>query len=316
MINSTKSEFLKQISLSVIIVALDEEKRLPFVLTSLEKQKSVGNNLEVILVDNGSKDNTLGIMQEFCRKHKYAKVYVYSGSVSAAYSVALRKSSGEYIILIDADMAFPTNWFESIIGMVRKNQDYDAFVARQLPFFRYRSFLNDYAIAYYLGDTAKEGEWKEHTFNSGGLVVRRDIALKVDFDPRLSIAYDGDFSYRFLSEGYKAYYSPKRHLIFDEQYYSMSDLMSYFKKRGISEVVLLRSCRTTRIIKVIFKALLEPFTPHYLFTRYRKARKFTKVSYHKWLLGGFAIFLFMVCTLTIYGPIGKSLPNKILRMKI
>ena len=54
--------------LSIIVVALNEEKRLPLLLKSISNEAD--NDIEVILINNGSTDNTYRIMQEYTRSQK------------------------------------------------------------------------------------------------------------------------------------------------------------------------------------------------------------------------------------------------------
>ena len=60
--------------------------------------------LEVIVMDDGSKDNTLSIAQAFAQKHKEVAVYSQPNSgASAARNNAIKHSHGTYILPVDAD---------------------------------------------------------------------------------------------------------------------------------------------------------------------------------------------------------------------
>ena len=62
------------------------------------------DNYEVIVMDDGSKDNTLQTAQAFAATHKQVRVFTQpNGGVCKARNNAIRHSEGEYILPLDAD---------------------------------------------------------------------------------------------------------------------------------------------------------------------------------------------------------------------
>ena len=94
--------------LSVIIPAYNVEKYIGECLDSIlvtEKE------IEVIIVDDGSKDNTLSICEEYSKKDSRVKVYSKpNGGVSSARNYALEKVSGDYILFVDSDDYLYEGW--------------------------------------------------------------------------------------------------------------------------------------------------------------------------------------------------------------
>src|SRR3989338_9351893 len=67
----TKTRKLKKHpSVSIVIPAYNEEKNIITTLTSLTKLDYPKNRLEIIVVDDGSTDNTKNIVKEFIAKNK------------------------------------------------------------------------------------------------------------------------------------------------------------------------------------------------------------------------------------------------------
>jgi glycosyltransferase involved in cell wall biosynthesis len=84
--------------LSVCLITRDEEKNIFRCLKSI---RNIAD--EIILVDTGSKDNTLNIAKEFkCRIFQIQ----WQDDFSAARNFALDKAVGEWILIIDADEEF------------------------------------------------------------------------------------------------------------------------------------------------------------------------------------------------------------------
>lgn len=104
------------IKASIIIPAYNEEKDLPECLTSLKKQSE--KRFEIILVDDGSTDNTIGIAKNF--KIKILKQN-HQGP-GKARNLGAKNAKGEILVFIDADMTFDKNYLKNLINPLLKNK--------------------------------------------------------------------------------------------------------------------------------------------------------------------------------------------------
>ena len=91
--------------LSIIIPAYNADKYLEQCLNSLIINKSEGNyKYEVIVINDGSKDNTSTIASGFASKYSFVKyIEQENAGVSAARNAGLKAASGKYITFVDAD---------------------------------------------------------------------------------------------------------------------------------------------------------------------------------------------------------------------
>lgn len=98
------------LKVSILIPCYNVEKFLPHCLDSIIKQTY--NDLQIILIDDGSKDNTWGILQEYAAKDSRVEVY-HQDNHGVAYTrnQLLDKIKGDYFLFIDSD-----DWVE--LGMV------------------------------------------------------------------------------------------------------------------------------------------------------------------------------------------------------
>lgn len=88
--------------ISVIIPVYNVEKYITVSINSILKQAY--NNLEVILVDDGSVDNSGNICDNFAKSDNRIKVIHKANSgVSAARNTGLEEATGEYVCFIDSD---------------------------------------------------------------------------------------------------------------------------------------------------------------------------------------------------------------------
>ena len=79
-------------------------------------------NLEIILVDDGSPDNCPAICDEYAEKDARVKViHKENGGVSDARNTGLQKASGEYIAFVDSDDRIDENLYESVMKHIPFN---------------------------------------------------------------------------------------------------------------------------------------------------------------------------------------------------
>ena len=94
--------------LSVIIPAYNVEQYVSECLDSILLSEK---DIEVIVIDDGSKDRTLSICEEYCKKDVRVKVYAKpNGGVSSARNYGMEKASGEYLLFVDSDDILSESW--------------------------------------------------------------------------------------------------------------------------------------------------------------------------------------------------------------
>ena len=95
--------------ISVIVPIYNMEQYLKECLNSIEKQ-TIFDDIEVILVNDGSTDKSLEIIENFSNKHKNTLVINQENQgVSAARNNGINKSSAEFVCFIDPDDFYPKN---------------------------------------------------------------------------------------------------------------------------------------------------------------------------------------------------------------
>ena len=101
--------------ITVIIPVYNAEKYLNRCLTSVTGQTYT--NLEILLVDDGSVDNSAGIIREWCGKDSRIRLLQQENQgVSAARNLGLEQAQGEYVTFVDAD-----DWI--LPGMLEKQRN-------------------------------------------------------------------------------------------------------------------------------------------------------------------------------------------------
>jgi len=108
---------------SIVIPAYNEAKRLAATLERvLSYVEHRGWNAEVIVVNDGSRDDTAGVVRRFVEKHPALRLVENPGNRGKGYSVrhGMLEARGEVLLFSDADLSAPieeaTKLFEALQG--------------------------------------------------------------------------------------------------------------------------------------------------------------------------------------------------------
>lgn len=110
----------KDFLISIVIPIYNAEKYLEECLNSIKNQTY--KNFEVIMVNDGSKDDSETICMNFLRSDsRFRYLKKENGGVSSARNVGLDNVEGDYITFIDADDWVDENYLDLLITTVKKN---------------------------------------------------------------------------------------------------------------------------------------------------------------------------------------------------
>jgi len=109
--------------LSIIIVTYNVEDIINRCLESLQIQTY--ENFEVIIIDNGSKDNTSKITKKFLPLLPKAQLIQNSKNLGtcSARNQGIRLSSGEYIVTLDSDVILTQNFLDIIVNFLKYQEE-------------------------------------------------------------------------------------------------------------------------------------------------------------------------------------------------
>jgi len=104
------------ISLSIVVPVFNEESRLKKTLPILEKflDSLKKNEVELIFVSDGSKDNTNNIIKNFINSNKYKiSLIKYKNNVGKGYAVkrGVLKAKNQWVLICDTDLSVHPNQF-------------------------------------------------------------------------------------------------------------------------------------------------------------------------------------------------------------
>ncbi|MDO4978941.1 MAG: glycosyltransferase [Candidatus Saccharibacteria bacterium] len=196
--------------------------------------KSDYKNLEFILIDDGSTDDSLSLLKEFKRQYdltakkikaapKLIILHQDNAGASAARNAGLAKASGDYVCFIDSDDSVEKNYIRSL---VEKLEQYDSYNSTEL-----RIALATSAVRYQRKKSVRELYIKEpepanpdedfteyilrllasdgrlHAVNTK--IFRRNIIehFSIQFDEKINFAEDLKFVLEYLKAAHRVQYS-------------------------------------------------------------------------------------------------------------
>ena len=171
-------------SISFIIPTLNEYTNISETIRSIYKYASLFDDLQIIVVDNESTDNTVSLAQE-----AGAEVYVRVGyRIGQLRNMGLRRSRNKYLVFLDADVNLTEQWgyrISHVLSVLGKSEF--AISGSTCCGNESRSIMQKC----WLAGINNKNEYKY--INSGHLVIRKDVFFKMGgFSRTLITGEDSD----------------------------------------------------------------------------------------------------------------------------
>ena len=185
---------------SVIIRSKNEEKWIRLVLSSILSQTI--KNLEIILVDNNSTDNTVKIAKSFGVKKIYKINQFMPGK---ALNKGCNLAEGKYLVFLSAHCIPESNyWLKKLIANINENKKIIAAYGRQLPLsFSNSSDVRDLLITFGKEDRVQSEDPFFHNANSS---ILKKYWKKYKFDETVTNIEDRLWAKKILKKKFKIFY--------------------------------------------------------------------------------------------------------------
>ena len=127
--------------ISIVIPAFNEEESLNALFEDLYPvMTGMGRPFEIIFINDGSKDSTLGILYDFYLSHPEVRIIDLNGNFGQhmAIMAGFEQVRGEIIITLDADLQNPPEEIPNIVAKMDEGHDLVGTyrIGRQDPMFR------------------------------------------------------------------------------------------------------------------------------------------------------------------------------------
>lgn len=106
---------------SIIVPVYNVEKYLEKCLESIIKQTYL--NLEILIIDDGSTDNSLSICNQYRdMDQRVCVIHKKNGGLSDARNVGIKNSTGKYICFVDSDDYIEKDYVKTMYQQIKKNK--------------------------------------------------------------------------------------------------------------------------------------------------------------------------------------------------
>ena len=110
---------------TVIIPTYNAEKSIKTAVESIQNQTLGFENIELLIVDDNSKDNTKKILKEYSQKFDNIKCFyskTNSGSAGKGRNIGIDNANSDYIMFLDQDDMYLSDMCEVLYSKIKHNQ--------------------------------------------------------------------------------------------------------------------------------------------------------------------------------------------------
>lgn len=161
-------KYNKQPLLSICIPTYNRAEILRRTLAKITSDKDFDEDIEIIISDNASTDNTQQICQEFCVSYENIHYYKNDENINDAnYFLVLSKGKGKYVKLSNDTISFQSGALKDIKNKIRQSspdknlfffQNNEFYSNKKIRFNSINQFIN--SANYYITWIANFGCWK------------------------------------------------------------------------------------------------------------------------------------------------------------
>jgi GT2 family glycosyltransferase len=257
----------KQLSFIVIIANYNGEKFLKNCLESI--QKTNYDNFKVCIVDDGSTDKSLEVLNSFQRDINLEIINQNHGGASKARNNAIKKFKDKYDVLVflDNDTEVDSNWLDALNQNFINSVEIDALQCLLIDFEKREKIQSNgvyliphvcWGVSRQAGENVSDLDLKSEPCAaiSAALAIRSYVIKEVGyFDERLAVSTeDLDYTWRIWIYGFSIFNCAKAKV------YHYSKSISQRKEMNVN-----LSSQYFHITKNSFRTLVKNYSLGYLF---------------------------------------------------
>ena len=202
---------------SIIITARNEEKYLPMLFKDILNQTYPLQNIEVVLMDSNSKDNTRTLMEEFKTNNESLSVQIVTNErqiQAAGFNEGVKHATGDVVLKIDAHSRIPADFVqknvnEIIAGAYVCGGNRPTVVDSDDDFSKTLHIVEESALGSIIANYRKSNTKRKVNSIFHGM-YRKEVFEKVGLaDERLLRTEDNEFHYRVRKSGYDIIFNPE-----------------------------------------------------------------------------------------------------------
>ena len=202
---------------NIIITARNEEKYLPMLFEDILNQTFPLQNIEVVLMDSNSTDNTRLVMEEFKKNNETLSVQIVTNErqiQAAGFNEGVKHATGDVVLKIDAHSRIPADFVqknvdEILAGAYVCGGNRPTVVDSADDFSKTLHIVEESALGSSIANYRKSDVKRKVNSIFHGM-YRKEVFDKVGLaDERLLRTEDNEFHYRVRKAGYDIIFNPE-----------------------------------------------------------------------------------------------------------
>jgi len=191
---------MSTVKVSIGVCTKNSQENIEATLESIDKQCFTHNALKLIVVDDGSTDKTLSVVESFISHMDIENVLCSSGGkgLGLARQLVVDNAGGDYIIWVDDDMILKKDFVQKHIEFMERNPDVGGAFPRQI--------LDENTLVSWMESiNSMLSNPNPKAIGTGGSIFRVEAIREVGgFDPFIKGAgEDQDISFRMRKVGWR-----------------------------------------------------------------------------------------------------------------
>lgn len=216
--------------ISVVIPTYNAEKTIQETVFSVQSQTF--SDIEIIIINDGSTDRTLEIIQNISDSR--IKVFSYKNrGLPTARNRGIAQATGEFISFIDADDLWTPDKLERQLAALESHPEAGIAYSWTQLIDEQGHFLHRYHPVFFEGDVYTEILVNNFVSNGSNILVRKETVLSVgEFDSTLKSCEDWDFYIR-LAAKYHFAIVPDWQILYRQSSTAMSSKVEVMKTSAL-----------------------------------------------------------------------------------
>jgi len=107
--------------ISVVVPIYNEERYIRKCLDSIIQSDYPKEEMEVLLVDGGSEDGTIAIIEEYRKRYRFFKLLHNPKKIApTAMNIGIKKAKGDYIFILSAHASYESGYFRELVEYAKR----------------------------------------------------------------------------------------------------------------------------------------------------------------------------------------------------
>lgn len=207
--------------ISVVTASYNYEEYIKKTIQSVLDQTY--QDWELIIIDDGSKDNSLSVINSYCEKDKRIKLYTHENNINKGLKetiqLGISKAQGEWIVFLESDDLIAPDYMSKKVKIAEQNKDVNL-IFNDCEFFGDDNRVRDFNIALnktrtilsnrtYPRDMFYDFYLSNKIFTFSCVMAKRDDLFKIDYNANLDYLLDWWMWIQLAGLG-QFYYMPEK----------------------------------------------------------------------------------------------------------